>query len=94
MEHLLFMRETAWLDSPGKDWMNHFSAASWADRAASGLLMLFEAPRRAVSVLELSNSASSSLECPRFKAHGLVNNLITAKFLGILGKAQSSDIYT
>lgn len=53
MEHLLFVRQTAWLDAPGKDWMNHFYAANWAGRAASGLLMLFETPRRAVSVLEL-----------------------------------------
>lgn len=64
MEHLLFVRQTAWLDALGKDWMNHFSAASWAGGAASGLLMLFEAPRRAVFILELSNSASSSPECP------------------------------
>lgn len=60
IEHHLFFGKLAWLDSPGKEWTNYFSTASQPVRAVSGLSILPEAPRRAVSVLELSYSASSS----------------------------------
>lgn len=60
IEHQLFVKKAAWLDCPEQDRMNCLSPASQPGGAVSNLLMIPEAPRRAVSIFELFHSASSN----------------------------------